>query len=264
VNPFQDLFDAQKALFATGVTRTYDWRVDQLDRMARMIGENEHRFQKPIAHDFKTASLQYIMETASSIDEAALQKDNVKEWMEPVEAPVPRSLRASGHKAFVHREPYVVALIMGPFNGPLTPMIRPGLDALAAERGHRVRARQGVPLHRGRRRPAGRSRFQPRHDTARHPSAQQGDPGRAAARSRAGGARTIPAPRNAAVVGKPRCDNTPPSWLARSTARTQHLGAQADPAPGATCMASTTEKRELGEQVVVGPDGLRDDLSVGQ
>jgi hypothetical protein len=29
-------------------------------------------------------------------------------------------------------------------------------------------------------------------------------------------------------------------------------------------MASTTEKRELREQVVVGPDGLRDDLSVGQ
>jgi hypothetical protein len=29
-------------------------------------------------------------------------------------------------------------------------------------------------------------------------------------------------------------------------------------------MASTTEERELGEQVVAGPDGLRDALSVGQ
>jgi len=44
MNRFQKIFDAQKALFATGVTRTYEWRVDQLDRMARMIGENEQRF----------------------------------------------------------------------------------------------------------------------------------------------------------------------------------------------------------------------------
>ena len=32
MNRFQDIFDAQKALFATGVTRTYEWRVEQLDR----------------------------------------------------------------------------------------------------------------------------------------------------------------------------------------------------------------------------------------
>ena len=34
MNRFQKIFNAQKALFATGVTRTYEWRVDQLDRMA--------------------------------------------------------------------------------------------------------------------------------------------------------------------------------------------------------------------------------------
>jgi aldehyde dehydrogenase (NAD+) len=37
--------------------------------------------------------------------------------MQPFEAPVPWSLRASGHTAFVYRDPYGVALIMGPFNG---------------------------------------------------------------------------------------------------------------------------------------------------
>jgi aldehyde dehydrogenase (NAD+) len=56
MNTFQDIFDAQKALFATGVTRTFEWRVEQLDRMARMIKENEGRFQKAMAKDFKTAS----------------------------------------------------------------------------------------------------------------------------------------------------------------------------------------------------------------
>src|SRR5712664_3353688 len=36
MNQFQKIFDAQKALFAAGVTRTYEWRVDQLDRIARI------------------------------------------------------------------------------------------------------------------------------------------------------------------------------------------------------------------------------------
>jgi aldehyde dehydrogenase (NAD+) len=56
MNQFQKIFDAQKALFATGVTRTYQWRVDQLDRMARMIRENEMRFQQAMAKEFKAAS----------------------------------------------------------------------------------------------------------------------------------------------------------------------------------------------------------------
>ena len=132
MNKFQNIFDAQKALFASGVTRTYDWRVGQLDRMARMIGENEERFQKAMAKDFKTASQEYIFETQASAGETEVQKSQLKEWMKPVEAPVPRFLAKTGHKGMVYREPYGVALIIGPFNGPLLLLIRPALAALAA------------------------------------------------------------------------------------------------------------------------------------
>jgi len=132
MNKFQNIFDAHKALFASGVTRTYDWRVEQLDCMARMIGENEERFQKAMAKDFKTASQEYIFETQASAGETEVQKSQLKEWMKPVEAPVPRFLAKTGHKGMVYREPYGVALIIGPFNGPLLLLIRPALAALAA------------------------------------------------------------------------------------------------------------------------------------
>ena len=132
MNRFQDIFDAQKALFASGVTRSYEWRVDQLDRMARMIRENERRFQGAMAEDFKTASQEYIFETQASAGEVEVQKSQLKEWMKPVEAPVPRFLAETGHKGVIHREPYGVALIIGPFNGPLLLLIRPALAALAA------------------------------------------------------------------------------------------------------------------------------------
>ena len=132
MNTFQDIFDAQKALFATGGTRTYEWRVEQLDRMARMIKENEGRFEKAMAKDFKTASQEYIFETQASAGETEVQKSQLKEWMKPVEAPVPRFLAETGHKGMIYREPYGVALIIGPFNGPLLLLIRPALAALAA------------------------------------------------------------------------------------------------------------------------------------
>ena len=113
MNRFRQILDAQKALFATGATRAYEWRVEQLDRMASMINENQARLHAALAKDFKTASQEYIFETAASAGETEVQKSQLKEWMKPVEAPVPRFLAKTGHKAMIYREPYGVALIMG-------------------------------------------------------------------------------------------------------------------------------------------------------
>jgi aldehyde dehydrogenase (NAD+) len=132
MNPFQKTFDAQKNYFASGVTRAYEWRVEQLDRMGRMIKENEAALQAAIARDFKTASQEYIFETLACFLETEFQKSQLKDWMVPVEAPVPRALAATGHRGIVYREPYGVTLIIGPFNGPLLLLLRPAIAALAA------------------------------------------------------------------------------------------------------------------------------------
>lgn len=46
MNIFKGLFDQQKRYFATGVTRSYEWHIEQLDRMARLVGENEIALQQ--------------------------------------------------------------------------------------------------------------------------------------------------------------------------------------------------------------------------
>jgi aldehyde dehydrogenase (NAD+) len=132
VNSFQDLFDRQRHLFATGVTRSYAWRIEQLDRMGRLLQENEAALQRAVAQDFKTASQEQIFETFACLGEVQYQKSQLKEWMKPMEAPVPRALAAAGHRGIVYRDPYGVALIIGPFNGPLLLLLRPALAALAA------------------------------------------------------------------------------------------------------------------------------------
>ena len=128
----QDLFEKQKAYFASDVTKTYEWRVDQLDRLIRMLKENNEQFSEASRIDFKTALQENIFEVAASIGSIESTKSQVKEWMKPVEAPIPKFLAASGHKGIVYREPYGVTLIICPFNGPLVLSLRPAAAALSA------------------------------------------------------------------------------------------------------------------------------------
>ena len=56
MNSFQELFERQKRHFEAGATRSYEWRVEQLHRMAGAVGENEAGVQRAVGQDFKTAS----------------------------------------------------------------------------------------------------------------------------------------------------------------------------------------------------------------
>ena len=132
MNSFRELFERQKRHFETGATRSYAWRVEQLDRMARLVGENEAALQRAVAQDFKTASQEHLFETLACLAEVQYQKSQLKDWMAPTEAPVPRALAATGHRGVVYRDPYGVALIIGPSNGPLLLLLRPAITALAA------------------------------------------------------------------------------------------------------------------------------------
>jgi aldehyde dehydrogenase (NAD+) len=129
---FSELFDRQKAYFNTNTTKSYEWRIDQLDRLARMLSENMDSLSDAVGSDFKTAVSEKIFEVAATLGTVEVTKAQLKSWMEPVETPVPVFLAKSGHKGIVYREPYGVTLIMGPFNGPLLSLLRPAITALAA------------------------------------------------------------------------------------------------------------------------------------
>jgi aldehyde dehydrogenase (NAD+) len=128
----EELFRKQKAYFDIDATKTYEWRVDQLDRLIRMLKENIKRFADASSRDFKTASQENVFEASAPIATAEYAKSQLKEWMKPVEAPLPKFLAASGHKGMVYREPYGVTLIICPFNGPLLLSLRPAVAALSA------------------------------------------------------------------------------------------------------------------------------------
>src|SRR5713226_5465056 len=128
----EELFRKQKAYFDTDATKAYEWRVDQLERLVRMLKENYQRFADASCQDFKTASQENVFEVSAPIATSEFAKSQLKEWMKPVEAPLPKFLAASGHKGMVYREPYGVTLIICPFNGPLLLSLRPAVAALSA------------------------------------------------------------------------------------------------------------------------------------
>ncbi|MGA9679856.1 MAG: hypothetical protein WBR28_32800 [Mycobacterium sp.] len=78
------------------------------------MAENEAALQAAMAADFKTDLRETVFETLAEVREPEFQKSQLREWMKPVQAPVPRFLAETGHKGVVYREPYGVALIVGP------------------------------------------------------------------------------------------------------------------------------------------------------
>src|SRR5271154_4107845 len=128
----EELFRKQKAYFDTDATKTYEWRVDQLDRLVRMLKEKYERFADASRKDFKTAAQENVFEVSASIATSEFAKSQLREWMKPVEASLPKFLAKSGHKGMVYREPYGVTLIICPFNGPLLLSLRPAVAALSA------------------------------------------------------------------------------------------------------------------------------------
>ena len=63
MNLFQNLFERQKRQFATGETRSYAWRIEQLGRMARLIRENEAALQRAVAHDCRASEAAFRTRT---------------------------------------------------------------------------------------------------------------------------------------------------------------------------------------------------------
>src|SRR3984885_5407569 len=104
-NIYGRIFNRQKAYFDSNITKSLEWRLDQLDRLAQMLSEHTNEFYDALSRDFKTALSEKVFEVAATLGTIEGTKSLLKSWMQPIEAPVPKFLAESGHKAVVYREP---------------------------------------------------------------------------------------------------------------------------------------------------------------
>lgn len=120
-----------RATFESGVTRSAEWRLNQLRQLYRMIEDEEPRILAALTSDLgKSAAEGFIAETGVVMGELKLQLSSVERWMRPRKVKAPLTVQPG--KAKIYPEPLGVALIIAPWNYPFQLAISPLSGAISA------------------------------------------------------------------------------------------------------------------------------------
>ncbi|WP_265131076.1 aldehyde dehydrogenase family protein [Chryseobacterium oranimense] len=132
MNNYQSIFDNQKEFFFTEKTKTYEWRMEQLDRMEHFLTENQEAFCEALHTDFGKPPFEQLFEITVPLGVVKYYKENLKKLMEPEHVEIPKGLEETGNKGMIYKEPYGVTLVIGPFNAPVLLLLDPAIAAIAA------------------------------------------------------------------------------------------------------------------------------------
>ncbi|XP_075706567.1 aldehyde dehydrogenase family 3 member A2 isoform X2 [Rhinoderma darwinii] len=117
--------------FATGRTRSLDFRIQQLQALKRMIIENDAEIKKALNADLhKSECTAYSYEMMGLLAEIELIIDNLHDWAAPQH--VKKNLMTMQDEVFINYEPLGVVLVIGAWNYPLVVVLQPVLGAIAA------------------------------------------------------------------------------------------------------------------------------------
>jgi aldehyde dehydrogenase (NAD+) len=117
--------------FATGRTRSAQWRKEQLHALERLMTENEGAIAEALEKDLGRAPFEaWLADIASTAGEAAYAAKNVGKWMKRRYRMLEMSqLPGLG---WIEYEPYGTVLIIGAWNFPFALTLGPAVGAIAA------------------------------------------------------------------------------------------------------------------------------------
>jgi aldehyde dehydrogenase (NAD+) len=131
-NKYQAVFDGQKARFHSDATKSRAWRLDQLDRMERLLTVHAGEFCAALQQDFGKPPFEQLFEITVPTGVIRYYRENLEALMAPQAVPIPKGLEATGNRGVILKEPYGVTLVIGPFNAPVLLLLDPAIAALAA------------------------------------------------------------------------------------------------------------------------------------
>lgn len=132
MNTYQSLFDKQKEFFYTDVTKTFEWRIDQLNRLEKFLTENQETLCQALKTDFNKPPFEQLFEITVPLGVIKYFKENLKALMAPEPVEIPIGLKETGNRGLIYKEPFGTTLIIGPFNAPVLLLLDPAIAAIAA------------------------------------------------------------------------------------------------------------------------------------
>lgn len=125
------VWQRMNATFKSGKTRSFEWRLEQLKAMKRMMLESEQAILQATTADMGRPEYETIVsEVGASLTEIEAAEKNLKAWMAPEKVPTPLLLQPGDSR--IERVPKGVVLILGPWNFPINLVVVPAVAAIAA------------------------------------------------------------------------------------------------------------------------------------
>jgi aldehyde dehydrogenase (NAD+) len=117
--------------FATGRTKSYAWRVEQLQQLKKMTLEQESKILAALKSDLNKGTMEsWSSEVGFIIGDAEHTIKHLKKWMKPRKVSTP--IVAQPGKSYRLPEPLGTVLIIGAWNYPFQLVLAPLVAAIAA------------------------------------------------------------------------------------------------------------------------------------
>jgi aldehyde dehydrogenase (NAD+) len=119
-----------RAYFLSGATQTYDFRINQLKRLKKVVLDSEKEIYAALYADLKkTDEDAWATEIGFFLSELNHTLQNLKEWMRPTE--VATNLVNLPSSSYMVQEPLGVVCIIAPWNYPFQLLFTPLIGAIA-------------------------------------------------------------------------------------------------------------------------------------
>ncbi|KAL6063091.1 NAD(P)-dependent benzaldehyde dehydrogenase [Balamuthia mandrillaris] len=133
VSSIPDVVKSLRKAFASGKTKSADWRRENLKGVKHMLEENEEVFLAALNKDLGRCKTESILsEILLTKREAEHAIANLKNWMHPTKVSTPLAQVKLLSSSAIQTQPLGVVLIIAPWNYPLNLVLAPLIGAIAA------------------------------------------------------------------------------------------------------------------------------------
>jgi len=127
---FAPILGELRSSFDSGRTLSLQWRKDQLKQFKRMLTENLPLMTEALRKDLGQTEFLASLEILKPLDDIYTALKELDEWTKP--EPRRSPLFQLPGRSYIHREPFGVVLILGPWNYPFNEVLLPMVGAIAA------------------------------------------------------------------------------------------------------------------------------------